>query len=116
MSKFRIRNSLKLSFITYLGIGTVTEEDIIRKFGLSVEETVAFSRVIINSCLYMSEEKSNVRSCNSYVQLSDGSFVKIKQFLVDTNNSKEITLCNVIKQHLVVIITLYMLSMVLTQN
>ena len=45
----------------------------------------------------MSDEKSNVRSCNSYVQLSDGSFVKIKQFLVDNKNSKEVTLCNVIE-------------------
>lgn len=89
------RKTLKLSNVTYFGKGKSIPMNLIH-FNVPTT-TLIFSKMVLNGCLYATSEKVNKRSCNYYAQLSDGSFIKILYFLVDTNSKMEKTVCQILK-------------------
>lgn len=95
LSVKRLKKSLKLRSVTYLGCGKLVNDKACQ-LGLTVEQTFAYDRVIISSILFASSDKVNKRSNNSYAQLIDGTFVKIKTFIVDVQKNEEITLCQIV--------------------
>ncbi|XP_071651097.1 uncharacterized protein [Temnothorax longispinosus] len=91
----RIKKSCKVSSITYLGGGKFIDENIAQNFGMSAKCTLAYQRAIIDGCL-VSSKQNNKRSDNSFAILTDNTFIRILDFLVDDENNKEITLCNIV--------------------
>ncbi|XP_071580905.1 uncharacterized protein [Temnothorax nylanderi] len=91
----RIKKSCKVSSITYLGGGKFIDENIAQNFGMSAKCTLAYQRAIIDGCL-VSSKQNNKRSDNSFAILTDNTFIRILDFLVDNENNKEITLCNIV--------------------
>ncbi|XP_032458059.1 uncharacterized protein LOC116417910 [Nasonia vitripennis] len=85
----------KLTNITYLGKENSIDQCECEKFSISIT-TKNFFRMIINGTLYMSSKKTNARSCNYYVQLVNGQFIKLDSFLVDVERKCEITLYQLI--------------------
>lgn len=91
----RIKKSCKVSSITYLGGEKVIDENIAQNFGMCAKCTLAYQRAIIDGCLVSSKQK-NKRYDNSFAILTDNTFIRILNFLVDDENNKEITLCNIV--------------------
>ena len=94
-SKTRVKKSLKISNITYLG--KASEISDLKKIEFKLpSSSVAYIRMIKDGCLYMSSTKINPRSDNSKAQLKDGRFIEIMYFIVDSETKTELTLCKVL--------------------
>lgn len=61
---------------------------LLQKFNLP-KETVSYTKIVKNNCLYTSCTKRNKRSDNSFAQLRNGLFVKIYYFFVHAESEKE---------------------------
>lgn len=56
---------------------------------MPVLKTNFYKKLVKNSCLYLSSLKNNKRSNNSYALLEDGSYVKLKYFIVNFDTKEE---------------------------
>lgn len=92
----RVHKSCKLSDVTYFGKGKHVSSKLKEKFELP-EKTRYYIKMVKDSCLYLSIEKINCRSCNSYAILCDSTFIQIRRFFVDEESNTESCLCNVIQ-------------------
>ena len=92
---YRTKKVSKLSDITYLGKERTIEQNECEKYNVS-KTTKVFGRLIKDHILYMSSAKFNDRSCNYYVQLVNGQFAEIVNFLVDAEKNCELTICKLI--------------------
>ena len=85
----KLKNFNQTNNITYLGKGKLNSF-LNKKLGTS-KNARCYDRITKDHCLYKSSLKENKRSCNSYAQLENGSFIKIIKFMID--EEKEITVC-----------------------
>lgn len=85
------KKTCKLQSARYFGAPKVAKENWIQKLKLT-NAAVCYNRMVKDKCLYSSTVKQNERSNNSYAQLSNGSFVKIINFIVDEKVEKEYVL------------------------
>ncbi|KAL7307666.1 hypothetical protein TKK_0000349 [Trichogramma kaykai] len=92
----KIQNMYSMSDILYFGKSTYISSSYQQDHNLS-EDAKEYKKIIKDMCLYESYEKFKVRSNNSYAMLKDGTFIRIKSFLVDEKENKEIVLYYKIK-------------------
>lgn len=59
-------------------------------------DSETFRRIVKNSCLYCSCQKSNRKSDNSFAILQDGRYVRIIEFIVDETQGCEWTIVKLI--------------------
>lgn len=91
------KRTFKVGPHRYFGKEFPPEQRIVDELSLSNSETRAYEKLIKDRCLYKSCNKTNVRSSNSYAQTTAGKFIQINQFLIDTENQEEHTVCKEVK-------------------
>lgn len=96
LAKPQTKKCLQLSEITYFGSGKLIDQQVLDTFRLS-SNTQTFMRMIKSGCLYASIEKENLRSCNSFAQLTDKRYIQIITFLVDLESDSEVVMCNFVQ-------------------
>lgn len=87
----------KLKSVTYFGSGDSVDKDLIERFELSEESSLKFEKIVKNSCLYESLSRKKQRSNNSFAQLTNGEFVQIVEFVLDSETEQELTVCKKLK-------------------
>lgn len=90
----RVQKTFKMTNIRYFGVAKCVKEGYLQKLNLSELRSQVFGKIVKNGTMY--SEKVNKRSCNAYVQLTDGKFVKCLSFIIDSETNREVTLCNFI--------------------
>lgn len=55
--------------------------------------SLSFSRISKNRCLYATDEKQNEKSENSFAILNDGKYVQLNNFVIDIDDEKNYILC-----------------------
>lgn len=88
--KQKLKNFDKRGDINYLEKGKPYVNNSSNIIELS-ENAIYFNRITKEHCLYSTSLKKNKRSCDSYAQMQDGSFINILHFIVD--GLKEQTVC-----------------------
>ena len=89
----RVKNYLKVNNISYFGSWKpVINNEILQQYNLS-EHTHIYKKIVKNNCLYKSCYPEYKRSCNHFAKLTDGSYIKIINFLVDLETDTQITHC-----------------------
>ncbi|XP_051157956.1 uncharacterized protein LOC127279572 [Leptopilina boulardi] len=83
-----VKKSLQMNDIRYFGSACSVKEQWINSLCIS-ENAVSYKKIVKNSCLYMSAEKSNERSDNTFAILHSGIYVKLINFIVDHITSNE---------------------------
>lgn len=82
------QKTCKVNSGRYFGTPKIAKEAWVQKLQLS-PQAVSYKRLVKDKCVYSSITRQNERSNNSYAQLSDGSFVKIIEFIVDEQLESE---------------------------
>ena len=85
----KIQKTLQLYAHRYFGPKSTVNDSWIQKLHLSAKKTVSYKKMVKNGCLYMSAVKCNKRSDNTFAKLSNGSYVNLIYFIVDSDNKKE---------------------------
>lgn len=95
----RMNKFCKVSGITYLGKGGKITDDLheFADIDICLNNTLVYTRMVKEGCLYLSHLKNNKRSNNCTAQLIDGRFIRIVKFAVDKTRNTNLTLCNVIQ-------------------
>ncbi|KAJ8684737.1 hypothetical protein QAD02_020530 [Eretmocerus hayati] len=88
----KVNKVLRVGSITYLGAQHPMSGKLVEKFGIQFS-ALSFHRCIINGCLFMTDKRDNLRTCNYYAQLEDQSFIRISEFIVDLQGNSEQTFC-----------------------
>lgn len=92
-----VQKTFKISENRYFGPNSNFSQLWIEKLQLTSENALAYNKLIKNRCSYMSSVKNNKRSNNIFAhQLSGGSYVKLKYFIVDSVTKKEYTVMHYI--------------------
>ena len=91
----KVRNTFQITNLTYFGEYEYVDSNTINSFHLS-EDTKCYKKMVKDRCLYESFTKYKLRSNNSFALLKDGQFIRIIAFIVDEENEKEITMCNLV--------------------
>ena len=87
MSTHKIKKS------RYFGVNHRTKRKWVIQLQLSASCRTYF-KMIRSNCLYKPCTKYSLRSDNSFVKSIDNNFYKIVQFIVDTEQRRQYTLCN----------------------
>ncbi|XP_051153467.1 uncharacterized protein LOC127276837 isoform X2 [Leptopilina boulardi] len=82
LSKLMIKTTEKLSTVRYFGKSSRVPSDLIDELRLS-NVARSFQKITKDGCLYLTSLKKNKRSDNSFAILKDGTYVKIRSFIVD---------------------------------
>lgn len=89
----RTKNYHKSDNVSYLSSRKYClQSQFLAKFNLP-SNSYRYTRILKDRCIYASNAKKNVRSCNYYAQLKDSSFVKLKYFIYDPDTKSNITIC-----------------------
>lgn len=86
------KKTYKLNTIRYFGSAKKLEDTVINQLNLS-RQTVSYKKIVKDKCIYSIIRSKMERSDNSYAEMKDGSFIKIKLFIVDEVTNSEYTLC-----------------------
>ena len=86
-----VQKTLRISTTRYFGSGFSVNKDWVEKLNLS-EQALSYHRIVKSGCLYMASIRNNKRSDNSFAQLRDSSYVKLINFIVDSNTEREYTI------------------------
>lgn len=89
--KSKLIKTNKISNVTYLGRGNKIDKSLSVMFSLPVN-SVSYTKIIFQNCLFTTSIKINKRSCNYCAQLKNGMFIKIMEFVV-TENKRELMIC-----------------------
>ncbi|XP_043481109.1 uncharacterized protein LOC122510490 [Leptopilina heterotoma] len=92
----KVQNTLKTQKARYFGMISAVEDAWKIKLELS-ENSVCYSKMVKNGCLYLSSERINQRSDNAFVLLHNGSYANIFKFIVDRELNKEYALVQVLR-------------------
>lgn len=92
----KTKKCLQIAQITYFGSTTIINKQLRDMFKLS-SNTRAFMRMVKSGCLYASCRKENARSCNSFAQLANKTYIRISQFVVDGDSDQHLAICHVIQ-------------------
>lgn len=88
----KAKKTEKVNSNTYFGQGKPVKESLITNFEVP-KETLMFSKIVSDGCLYATSEKVNVRSCNYFAQLKSKKFIKIRHFLLNPTTKEEWIIC-----------------------
>ena len=86
-----VKQTVKLTEIRYFGKQLEPNSIIIQRLNLLLDQTKSFEKIVKSNCVFKSCQKRCNRSNDSYAQLKNGQFIKIRQFLFDMNNTKDYT-------------------------
>lgn len=86
------QNTLRTDTVRYFGLAKHVDDEWITNLNLSPERTVSYAKIVKNGCLYSSSKRINQRSNHSFAQSTNGCYVKLNFFIVDSNNGKEYTI------------------------
>ena len=84
-------NTFQTNHVRYFGSASKLNASWVEKLNIP-EESSCFKKIVKSGCLYMSSEKNNKRSDNSYAYLQNGLYVKIKHFIVHSESLTEYTI------------------------
>lgn len=89
------KNMLKITAPTYLGKEIIVDTHYVQNCNMP-RSTKIFTKMVYKGCLFTSARKVNARSRNDFIQLTDGRFATVIDFLVD-DITMEICMCNLIE-------------------
>ncbi|XP_043480061.1 uncharacterized protein LOC122509849 [Leptopilina heterotoma] len=88
------QKTCKITSSRYFGSPKAANINWINKLQLT-SKAVSYKKMVKSKCLFSVNVEKNNHSDNSYAELIDGSFVKIKQFIVDEQLEKEFAIVQV---------------------
>lgn len=90
----RTKNCQKVDNLSYYGTRKYClDPHFLARYNLSFN-SVIYTRIIKDRCLYTTNHRENSKSCNYYAQLKDLSFIKIINFVYDPNASRNYVICD----------------------
>lgn len=60
------------------------------------DESRTYQKIVKERCLYTSSKRNMIRSDNSYALTTEGIFIRIVDFIIDTPTRKEYTICYIV--------------------
>lgn len=90
-SRLQSRNTQKTSKINscrYFGAPRKPNPNWVQKLGLT-SEALSYKKMVKDKCLYSPNVQHNNRSNNSFAELQNGRFVKLREFIIDEKLERE---------------------------
>ena len=85
--------STKLNDRRYFGVPGIPNSTVIRQNHL-LQYSQAYHRFVYNGCLCQTSKKQLHRSNNAFAQMSNGDFIQMVEFIIDSVNNTEVTAYN----------------------
>ena len=100
LDSIHTNKSYKLQNNRYFGRPMSVDSHFIEILHLS-DKSRGYNKMIRNKCVYKSKNMMCSRSDNSFIITQDGRYFRIVQFIVDSGNHKELTICeNILMQNI----------------
>ena len=87
------KSSVKEGAHRYFGKSMPCVPSIVQQYNLPEEHTRAYKKLVKDNCVFKSIDIKCYRSDNSFAVTADGDFIQIKQFIINSHDKIEYTVC-----------------------
>ena len=73
---------------------SVDEIHCLTEYGLNIENLSSWNKMVKDECLYSTYLSNDPRTDNSFVELDDGTYVRVIKFIVNNQRNVDLTICH----------------------